>query len=617
MTLLHLEDNDLDAELIAAAILREWPSCRLTRVVSHEDFEQALVAGRIDLILSDHEIPGFSGIAALDIARGRLPDVPFIFLSGTIGEARAIEALRHGAADYVMKSARARLIPAIRAALAHRQEALEKRKAEEELVRSHERFQQIAESIDNFIVLLGAKGECLYANPAFYRLAGAGAEEPCEGFFDLVHPDDLPRLRKAIGGVTRTGQPEEISYRLRLPDGEVRELEVSLSTPRRPTTSGEAVLIAGRDVTERKKAERRIHEQASLIDKARDGVCLFDIEGEITIWNECAAKIYGRSSKQMIGTKIRESLFRGQEGQFRTAFALTLAAGEWHGEFHLVDPDDRPLIIESTWSLIHDVENKPRAILCIDTDITSRKQRERELQRTQRLEGLGMLAGGIAHDLNNFMSPVLMTVGLLRMSLQNPADLALLDTVEQSAASGSELVRQILLFARGGEGEYTEVHLGELVQQLIPFLKATLRRAVELQCNSEPGLWLISADPTQMKQVVLNLCVNARDASPRGAAVSLTARNRTVRDEAIHGFRGEIPRGRYVQLTVADSGTGIPDDVVEKIFDPFFTTKEAGKGSGLGLATTLGIVQAHEGYVQVETEVGRGTAFHIYFPAIE
>jgi PAS domain S-box-containing protein len=365
------------------------------------------------------------------------------------------------------------------------------------------------------------------------------------------------------------------------------------------------------------RSHERLHEQASLIDKARDGICLFDLEGMITLWNESAARIYGRTADEMIGTKFPDSVFRGSEAQFRTAFALTVAAGEWHGEFQLTTIHQRPLIIESTWSLIHDLEGRAYAILCIDTDVTERKEREREWHRTQRLESLGMLAGGIAHDLNNTMSPVMMSAGLLRLSLKDPADLSLVETIEQSAANGAELVRQILLFARGGEGERTDVHLGELLGQMIPFLKATLRRAIDLQLETERGLWLISADATQIKQIVLNLCVNARDASPKGTVAHLKACNTTVAPGGGHGFRGEIAAGRYVQLSVSDGGTGIPEEILEKIFDPFFTTKEAGKGTGMGLATTLGIVQAHDGHIQVETEVGRGTAFHIYFPALD
>lgn len=617
MKLLHLEDDDADAELVRAAVQREWPDCEIVRLYTREAYEAAIDSGDYDLILSDHEIPGFSGISALEIAHARSPETPFIFLSGTIGEARAIEALRHGAADYVLKGAPARLIPAIRGVLKRVEEEKGRRRTERELYRSRERFQQIAESIDNFIVLLGEDGHCLYSNPAFRALFPHGGS-PCDpSIFEHVHPEDVAQFRGFFEQAWYSDHPREITYRLRLPDGSVRHLEATFCLPQDRDQHRPTLLLSGRDVTERKLAEELLHEQASLLEKARDAICLLNLDYAITFWNSSAARIYGRPATEVLGRKVHEFTFTGESEHFDRAFALTLAQGEWHGEFRATHADGRALVIDSTWSLVNDLDGRPKSVLCIDTDITTRKQLEIELQRTQRLESIGMLAGGIAHDLGNLLSPILLSLAVLRPVIEHPDKLLVLDTAEASASNAAELVRQILLFARGEEGNRGEVRMGELLDQLRGFLRATLGRNIELQVEHDFELWPIFADATQLKQVVLNLCLNARDAMPLPGQISIVAANVDVAAGSLRGFHGEIPAGRHVRLSVADSGTGIPPDVLERIFDPFYTTKGKGKGTGLGLSTVAGVVRSHEGSIQVETVLGRGTTFHVYFPALE
>jgi PAS domain S-box-containing protein len=615
MKLLHLEDNDSDAELVAAMLCREWPDCRITRLCTAREFKATLQLENYDLILSDYSMPGFDGLSALEIVRVACPDTPFVFLSGTIGEERALEALRHGAIDYVLKDSPGRLLPAVRGALRQAQREVARRHAEEGLRKSREQFQQIAETIEDFIVLLDERGHCLYANPAFQKLLGSNGETVGSSVFDRVHPEDVEQFRTFVGKACHPSAPRDVEYRLVLPRGETRHLEARISLPPYSNQEAPTLLLAGRDVTERKAAEEKLHEQASLLGKARDAICLINLQFAITHWNASAERIYGWPAAGALGRNLRELLFTSQASRFDTAFALTLAHGEWQGEFRLRRPDGRDLVVESSWSLVNDAQGRPKSILCIDTDVTSRKQLELELQRAQRIEGLGMLAGGIAHDLNNILSPILMSVGLLRPLAIGEDDHMVLDTLEASATHGTELVQQILLFARGGEGQHTEVHMGNLLDELEGFLKTTLSRNIELNLEHDEGLWPVSADATQLRQVLMNLCVNARDAMPGGGRLRIAATNVRVEPGSQHGFHGEIPAGCHVRLSVADTGTGIPPEALEKIFDPFFTTKEVGKGTGLGLSTIAGIVQNHEGAIQVESASGKGTTFHIYLPA--
>jgi len=616
MHFLHLEDSDNDADLFAAMLKREWPDCRVTRMWRSGDFEAALQLENFDLILSDYSMPGFDGLSALHIARKWCPETPFMFLSGTIGEERAIETLRQGALDYVLKDSPARLYSAIRSALLHVEREAAKRRTEEALRKSRAQFQQIAENIDDFIVLLDSAGHCLYSNPSFRRLLGAGWASSQLNIFDDVHPADKGRFRDFVEEALRQSGPKNVEYRLLLPGEEVRHIEARASIPAHRDDEAPTLLLAGRDVTESKEAEELLHEQASLLDKARDAICVIDLELTVTHWNSSAERIFKRDAADVLGRNFRDLLFAQQTGRFDTAFALTLAECEWRGEFRLSDPDGNQLVVDSSWSLVNDARGKTKSILCILTDVTSRRMLELELQRSQRIESLGMLAGGIAHDLNNILSPILMGVGLLRPIDSGEECQMILDTLQSSAAHGVELVQQILLFARGGEGQRTTVQMGQFLGELKGFLKTTLRRAIELLVEHDSDIWSISADATQLKQVLMNLCVNARDAMPTGGSIRITASNVRITGGTQRGFHGEIPAGSYVRLNVADTGTGIPPEVLEKIFDPFFTTKEVGKGTGLGLSTISGIVQTHGGAIQVQSVIGSGTVFSIYLPAI-
>ncbi len=616
MKFLHLEDCDADAELFESLLLREWPGSTITRLSTKQEFEKAIREDSYDLVLSDHSMPGFDGLSALEMVRAASPGTPFVFLSGTIGEERAIEALKQGAVDYVLKDTPARLLPAIHGALMQSQNEAARRHAEESMRQSQEQFQQIAENIDDFIVLLDPQEHCLYANPTFRRLLGKSEHQLGFNILEDVHPDDRRRFRNFLVQATDFNAAQDIEYRVLLPNNAVRHFEARISFPSYTRNNCPIILLAGRDVTERKEAEELLRERASLLEKARDAICVMDLQFKITLWNASAERIFGYTAEAAAGCSLRELLFRRDTGRFDTVFALTLAQGEWQGEFRLAREDGRELVVDSSWTLVTDDGGKAQSILCIVTDVTNRKQLEQELQRGQRIESLGMLAGGIAHDLNNILSPILMSIGLLRHLTKGAESKAVLDTLEASATHGSELVRQILLFARGSEGQRTEVQMGEFLDGLKGFLRAALRRGIDLSVDYDAGIWPISADATQLKQVLLNLCVNARDAMPNGGGVHITATNVNVAPGTQHGFHGEIASGPYVRLDVADTGTGIPPEILEKIFDPFFTTKELGKGTGLGLSTIAGIVQSHGGAIQIESALGRGATFHIYLPAM-
>jgi nitrogen-specific signal transduction histidine kinase/CheY-like chemotaxis protein len=258
----------------------------------------------------------------------------------------------------------------------------------------------------------------------------------------------------------------------------------------------------------------------------------------------------------------------------------------------------------------------PSEGVCFYLDLTDRKKLEQQYLRVQRMESIGTLAGGIAHDLNNILAPIMMAIELLQRPLEDDQAKAILQALEVSAKRGTEIVRQILSFVRGLEGQRIEVRLEDQLKDLENLIKNTFPKNVRLKFSVPTDTWSILGDPTQLHQVLLNLCVNARDAMPSGGNLTIHAEN-AVLDEHYAAMNVQAKPGRYVNIIVTDSGTGMPPAVINRIFEPFFTTKDLTKGTGLRLSTVMSIVKSHEGVINVYSELGNGTRFNVYLPAMD
>jgi PAS domain S-box-containing protein len=370
-----------------------------------------------------------------------------------------------------------------------------------------------------------------------------------------------------------------------------------------------------RDVTERKHAEDQITEQATFLDKAQDAIFVRDLEGKILFWNKGAERMYGWTSKEVVNRKMDELLYTHPK-ELKEAYRMTISQGDWHGELQHFTKDGDEIMIESRWTLIRDNEGLAKSVLAINTDITEKKMIEAQFMRAQRMESIGTLAGGIAHDLNNILAPIMMSIELLKQTSNDPVSANILQTIEVSAKRGADIVRQVLSFARGLEGERIEVQLKHLLNELQAIIKDTFPKDIRLQFSVPNDIWTILGDPTQVHQILLNLCVNARDAMPNGGSLSVNVEN-CVLDEHYASMNLQAKAGRYVQISVADTGTGIPPTLLEKIFEPFFTTKAINKGTGLGLSTVMAIVKSHGGLINVYSEPNKGTTFKVYLPAME
>jgi PAS domain S-box-containing protein len=368
------------------------------------------------------------------------------------------------------------------------------------------------------------------------------------------------------------------------------------------------------DITERKRAEERLREQATLLDNARDAILVRDLDDNILYWNKGAERIYGWRAGEVQGRNIRDFVYKANTTQYDRAKQLMLATGEWEGELRQLTKDGREIIAESRWTLVKDEAGKPKSVLVINTDITERKRIEAQFLRAQRMESIGTLASGIAHDFNNLLSPIMMSIRMLQNKVTDEDSQRLLQMLQASAERGAGLVKQVLSFARGVEGERITLQPRHLIREIVKILKDTLPKSISVDFSADDDLWAVSGDATQLHQVLMNFCVNARDAMAGGGRLSILAENVYI-DDNYARMNIEARPGRYVRIKIVDTGSGMQPHIIDKIFEPFFTTKEQGKGTGLGLSTALGIVKGHGGFINVYSEVGRGTQFTIHLPA--
>lgn len=376
---------------------------------------------------------------------------------------------------------------------------------------------------------------------------------------------------------------------------------------------GTGAIVGIQLLARNERANQTLREQASLLDKAQDAILVMDLQRRLTYWNKSAERVYGWTAAQVMGRSAFEVFYPdGDAREAQQAYELAMSRGEWTGELRPRAKDGRYIITESRWTLVRDGGGVSQSILSINTDVTDRRQLEQQFYRAQRLDSIGTLAGGIAHDLNNVLAPIMMGVGLLREKATDAESEEVLDTIAASTQHGAEMVAQVLAFARGEEGKRVEIRPVDLIADVVRIARDTLPKTIEIVTDVDAHLPPILGDPTQCHQVLLNLCVNARDAMPQGGRLRLSASTETIAPH--HEMPTELRPGSYVVIRVEDTGSGIAPHLLDKIFDPFFTTKQAGKGTGLGLSTSQTIVRSHGGHIRASSEIGLGSRFDVYLP---
>ncbi|MGB3205736.1 MAG: response regulator [Crinalium sp.] len=368
------------------------------------------------------------------------------------------------------------------------------------------------------------------------------------------------------------------------------------------------------EIKQRQQAQQKISEQAALLDIATDAIFVQDLSNNIVFWNKGAERLYGWEAEEAIGKNVLEFLYKEIPSEIQEPLQNITSTGEWLGELHQVTKDGKNLIVTSRWTSVLDANGQLKSILVVNTDITEKKQLESQFLRAQRMESLGVLAGGIAHDLNNVLTPVLMAVQLLETKLHDDQSQEWLQILERNVNRGADLIKQVLSFAKGISGERTTLQISHLIQEIKQLASETFPKSIRVNTNIKSDLKTVLGDATQLHQVLLNLVVNARDAMPQGGILKIAANNIYI-DEHYARINIDSQVGEYILISISDTGIGIERNNLERIFEPFFTTKELGKGTGLGLSTVVGIIKSHGGFINVYSEVGKGTEFKIYLPS--
>jgi PAS domain S-box-containing protein len=497
-------------------------------------------------------------------------------------------------------------------------EVSERKRAQETLRNSEERYRCLVELCPDTI-FSACQGRVAFINPAGLKLFGASRPDQIVGkpVLELIHPDWRAVVVRRMETVLSPGEshPAVAEQFLRL-DGTAVDVEVAAAPFVLEGKPG--ALVIARDIAERKRAEEALRASrdnlSAIFNTVNVAIFIFEPNGKILAVNDKVLDLYQVDREQALKLSLKEYSERPNASDAPPAIWEKVLAGETHSlEWAVRRPRDGSVfpvevfLRKVTWA-------GRQAIMAAAYDLTEKKSLEKQLLRSQRLESIGTLAAGIAHDLNNILAPIMMSAELLQRGKPGREESEILANIQASAQRGANIVKQVLTFARGIEGQRSTLQPEHLVREMHRIAQETFPKNITLQASVPRDLWTVTGDATQLHQVLINLCVNARDAMPEGGTLRLSAKNVQVAKAAASLF-ADGKTGPHVLLEVADTGQGIPPAIIEKIFDPFFTTKEQNKGTGLGLSTVLGIVRSHGGFVDVASEPGRGSTFKVYLPA--
>jgi PAS domain S-box-containing protein len=493
---------------------------------------------------------------------------------------------------------------------------ISQRKADEQKLAEQARFrQELIDSVPLPVFVKDTAGHYLECNRALAEFIGLPREQLIGKTVADVFPDEFAIQYRRRDDELFLHQGRQV-YRgtVRNAAGSLRSVIFHRATFHQVDGSLGGLIGTFIDVTEFDGAMSQLRLQESALNAAANGIAITDRNG-IALWaNPACERLTGYRVEEIVNSSLRILKSDQQQEQSYSNLWQTIMAGQvWQGELLNRRKDGTTYHEEMTITPLKDEQGNVTNFVAIKQDISSRKQVEMQYLRAQRMEGIGLLASGIAHDLNNVLAPVLLSIELLQAMHPDADTQDILHTVEQSARRGADIVRQVLTFARGVKGERIPLQSKHLVKDIMRVAKETFPKNIEVHIRMDTEVSNVEGDPTQIHQVLLNLAVNARDAMPDGGRLTLSAHNHSLA-EAMPAVNGTIPPGDYVVLGVKDTGIGIEQENLSRLFEPFFTTKAANKGTGLGLPTALGIVKSHSGFFRVVTEPGKGAEFLVYLP---
>ena len=629
LRVLLVEDSADDALLLEREIRRGGFNLSLTRVENESQFLAAM-SQAWDVVIADYVLPRFTALGVLRHLRHLRLDIPTIVVSGTVTEAELVEAMKAGAHDYVQKGNLSRLVVAIRRELGEAASRSRRREAEDALREAQERFRFVVENTGDVVYRLRFPDMVYdYMSPGIERLTGYGPRE-INGVglggivVSVTDTAGRPIARQRLEWARHIEQSGEFyaDYQVRTKGGDLRWL-VDHSFPWRDG-NGRLLGAVGTlmDVTGRKQAEEALRRSEeyyrSLIENASDPIVVLDDAGNVVYESPALEKLLGvrpedrrgRSGLELLPEEDRPELARSIQRLLREP-----------GHTEVIET--RALHRDGSWRSIEAVaksrvdDGGKTTIVVNVRDLTVRKDLEAQLNQAQKMEAIGRLAGGVAHDFNNLTTAILgySELMLRRLGAEDPLRRHVAE-VTRAAERAAGLTRQLLAFSRKQLLQPRVLDVAEVLEHSRGLLERLIGEDIELVTRGEPGVGRVRADPVQLDQVILNLAVNARDAMPRGGQLVLEASNADLDEDYAHEHVTVRP-GRYVMLAVSDTGHGMDKETQQRVFEPFFTTKDKGKGTGLGLSTVYGIVQQSGGYVWVYSEVGRGTTFKVYLPRVE
>ena len=635
LRILQVEDSESDAELIVRLMERAGYDVRAKRVEDAASMRAALSEETWDVIIADYQLPGFDAPAALAVLHGSGLDLPFLVVSGAMGEELAVAMMKSGAHDYLNKDSLARLAPAVRREIGEAQVRQERKQAEEKLrlallaaEEANHRYHLVADHGRTIVWEMDAEGLYTYVSHVSEAVVGYLPEELTgkKHFYDLHAEEGRETFRSAFFDVMARKRPFlNFEKALRAKDGRT----VWVSSNGIPVLNDGGGLAGYRgsstDITDRKRAEevgRLSEERYRLIsENTADVIWLMDADSaRFTYASPSVERMLGYSPEEILGQEMGFTLTAESLQSAGSRFAAVqeaFAAGDESvrtqvQQLDQVRKDGSIVRTEVATTLLRN-----RQVVGVTRDITERAQAEARLMQAQKLESVGRLAGGVAHDFNNLLTVI---NGYSDMILgELPADDALRELVSEIRTAGERaaaLSGQLLVLSRKQVVQAREVNLNDIIAEVEKMLGRVIGEDIRLESVLSPSLGCVLADPGQLHQILMNLAVNARDAMPGGGTLLIETTNVDLLGDFAEQH-GEVEAGHYAMLSVSDTGVGMTKDVLSHLFEPFFTTKKAGEGTGLGLATVYGIVKQCGGTIRVYSEPGRGTNLRIYLPRIE
>ena len=618
---LVIERSASEAEKIISELQLAGFKCEPQIITTREELQEQFARFPFDVVLCDYRLNGWTGLDAFLAMRRAGRDVPFFLVTEPLGEEQAVECIKQGITDYVVDDNLARLPVVVARALEER--AL--RDARQLVI------QALRQSEGNSLFLFAqnplpmwvfemATLQFLRVNDAALRHYGYTRSEFLQMNTGDLHPDEeVPKLMSAIVD-TKLHEKIPGEWRHRKKDGSLIDVEMFLQ--KMDYCGVVAGLVVAQDITERKRVEEEKQKFFTLVEYSRDFIAVADLRDNVEYVNPAGRAMLGIPAGKLIkGTHSMDYVAPSDVSLVYDTILPTLrTTGHWEGELrfrHL--QTGRILPMDFVGFQVKDQKTgEPRFVATVSRDVTERRALEKQLQQAQRFEAFGQLAGGIAHDFNNVIGAIL---GWAEMGEEQAASSdavlgAYFKKIHIQCDRVTALVQQLLAFARRQILEPKNLNLNQAVRDVMSLLEKLIGKDIEIKTALPEDLLAVRADPTQIEQMLINLCINSRDALPKGGTITITTFNASFDTEDVRNYPA-LQLGRFAALQVSDTGVGMDSITRERIFEPFFTTKGMGKGTGLGLATVYGIVKQHNGFIQVESEVGKGSTFRIFLPVNE